>query len=193
MYLYLCIYSFSICSYVFCSHPERCLLTRFRVSFLQFLPLLRVCVFGMFPCLCLLPGARGTHRTHALHLETRFRVPLPLAPSHLVIRFRMQPSPFPPSIFFFFLIRFVTFYLNCVCIISWCFRSHFNFFSTHPARRHPVLTSSGRIHPLAVGDHVYLVEDIQYRITKLSPDSDSVCLQKINSRDRPFKRSIRQI
>ena len=61
-----------------------------------------VCVFGMFPCLCLLPGARGTHRTHALHLETRFRVPLPLAPSHLVIRFRMQPSPFFPLHFFFF-------------------------------------------------------------------------------------------
>ena len=59
--------------------------------------------------------------------------------------------------------------------------------------RDPVLTSSGRIHPVAVGDHVYLVEDIQYRITKLSPDSDSVCPQKINSRDRPFKRSIRQI
>ena len=56
-----------------------------------------------------------------------------------------------------------------------------------------MLISSGRIHPVAVGDHVYLVEDIQYRITKLSPDSDSVCLQKINSRDRPFKRSIRQI
>ena len=56
-----------------------------------------------------------------------------------------------------------------------------------------MLTSSGRIHPVADGDHVYLVEDIQYRITKLSPDSDSVCLQKINSRDRPFKRSFRQI
>ena len=84
------------------------------------------------------------------------------------------------------------FSLNNVCIISCCFRSHFNLFSTQPARRHPVLTSSGRIHPVAVGDHVYLVEDIQYHTTKLSPDSDSVCLQKINSRNRPFKRSIRQ-
>ena len=56
-----------------------------------------------------------------------------------------------------------------------------------------MLTSSRCIHPVAVGDHVYLVEDIQYRITKLSPDSHSVSLQKINSRDRPVKRSIRQI
>ena len=46
MYLHLCICSFSVCSYVFSSHPERCLLTRFRVSFLQFLPLLQLCAFS---------------------------------------------------------------------------------------------------------------------------------------------------
>ena len=31
---------------LFSSHPERCLLTRFRVSFLQFLPLLQLCAFS---------------------------------------------------------------------------------------------------------------------------------------------------
>ena len=57
----------------------------------------------------------------------------------------------------------------------------------------PVLTSSGRIPPVAVNDHVFLVEDLQYRVTKIFPEEGSVRLQKINCRDRPFMRSLKQI
>ena len=55
------------------------------------------------------------------------------------------------------------------------------------------MTSSGRIHSVAVNDHVFLVEDLQYWVTKISPEEGSVQLQKINCRDRPFKRSLKQI
>ena len=57
----------------------------------------------------------------------------------------------------------------------------------------PVLTNSSRIHPVAVNDHVFLVEDLQNRVTKIFPEEGSVRLQKINCRDRPFKRSLKQI
>ena len=74
-----------------------------------------------------------------------------------------------------------------------CFRSFFNFFNRQHAVCHNVLTSSGRVHPVAVIDHVFLVENLQYRVTKICPESDTVCLQKINAGDGLFKRSIRQI
>ena len=57
----------------------------------------------------------------------------------------------------------------------------------------PVLTSSGKIHSVAVNDHVFLVEDLQNRVTKIFPEEGSVRLPKINCRDRPFKRSLKQI
>ena len=38
-----------------------------------------------------------------------------------------------------------------------------------------------------------MVEDLQYRVTKLFPEGGSVRLQKVNCRDRPFKRSLKQI
>ena len=72
------------------------------------------------------------------------------------------------------------------------FRSYFNFFE-RPQQSLPVLTSSGRFHSVAVNDHVFLVEDLQYRVTKIFPEEGSVRLQKINCRDRPFKRSLKQI
>ena len=56
MYLCICIsisYYFSICSYVFSSHPERCLLTRFLFP----PPALACARFDMFPCLFLMPWA----------------------------------------------------------------------------------------------------------------------------------------
>ena len=55
------------------------------------------------------------------------------------------------------------------------------------------MTSSGRVAPVAVGDTVLLVEDIRYRVQKLFPADGTVVLQKINTRDRPFKRFISQI
>ena len=55
------------------------------------------------------------------------------------------------------------------------------------------MTCSGRIHPIAVNDNVYLVEDIQHKVIKILPEEGAVRLKKINSNDRPFKRSLRQI
>ena len=52
------------------------------------------------------------------------------------------------------------------------------------------MTSSGRVAPVGVGDTVLLVEDVRYRVQKLSPADSTVALQKINTRDRPFKRQI---
>ena len=49
------------------------------------------------------------------------------------------------------------------------------------------------MHSVSVGDHVLLVEHVPYRVRKLFPDQQAVCLQKINSRDPPFKRSVRQL
>ena len=56
-----------------------------------------------------------------------------------------------------------------------------------------MVTCSGRVHPLAVNDNVHLVEDIQYQVTKIFPEEGTVRLKKINSSDRPFKRSLHQI
>ena len=55
------------------------------------------------------------------------------------------------------------------------------------------MNSSGRVAPVAVGDTVLLVEDVRYRVQKLFPEDGTVVLQKINTRDRPFKRFISQI
>ena len=55
------------------------------------------------------------------------------------------------------------------------------------------MTSSGRVAPVAVGDTVLLVEDVRYRVQKLFPEDGTIVLQKINARDRPFKRFISQI
>ena len=72
------------------------------------------------------------------------------------------------------------------------FRSYFNFFQ-QPQQSLPVLTSSGRIHSVAVNDHVFLVEDLQYRVTKIFHEEGSVRLRMINCRDCLFKRSLKQI
>ena len=72
------------------------------------------------------------------------------------------------------------------------FKFYFNFFQ-QPQQLLPVLTSSGRIHSVAVNDHVFLVEDLEYRVTKIFPEEGSVRLQKINCLDRPFMRSLKQI
>ena len=55
------------------------------------------------------------------------------------------------------------------------------------------MTSSGLVAPVAVGDTVLLVEDVRYRLKKLFPEDSTVVLQKINTRDRPFKRFFSQI
>ena len=57
----------------------------------------------------------------------------------------------------------------------------------------PVMTSSGRVTPISVGHTVLLVEDVKYRVQKLFPSDGTVVLQKINTRDRPFKRFISQM
>ena len=74
-----------------------------------------------------------------------------------------------------------------------CFRSSFTFFNHQPAVRHNILTSSGHVHPVAIYDYVFLVESLQYHVIKVCRQSDTVCLQKFNTREPPFKCSIRQI
>ena len=75
------------------------------------------------------------------------------------------------------------------------FRSSFQFLgrSAVPSPAVPVITSSGRVAPISVGDTVLLVEDVKYRVQKLFPSDGTVVLQKINTRDRPFKRFISQL
>ena len=55
------------------------------------------------------------------------------------------------------------------------------------------MTSSGRFAPVTVVDTVFMVEDFRYRVQKLFPADSTVVLQKINTRDRPFKRFVSQI
>ena len=71
------------------------------------------------------------------------------------------------------------------------FRSNFTFFQQHQQSL-PVLTSLGRIQCVAVNDHVFLFEDLKYRVTKIFSKEGSVRLQKILCCDRPFKRSLKQ-
>ena len=68
------------------------------------------------------------------------------------------------------------------------FRSSFQFLgqASAPTPTVPVVTSSGRIARVAVGDTVLLVEHFRYRVQKLFPADRRVVLQKINTRDRPF-------
>ena len=75
------------------------------------------------------------------------------------------------------------------------FRSSFQFLgrSAVPSPAVSVITSSGRVAPFSVGDTVLLVEDVKYRVQKLFPSVGTVVLQKINTRDRPFKRFISQL
>ena len=75
------------------------------------------------------------------------------------------------------------------------FRSSFLFLgrSAVPSPAVPVITSSGRVAPISVGDTALLVEDVKYRLQKLFPSDGTVVLQKINTRDRPFKRFISQL
>ena len=70
------------------------------------------------------------------------------------------------------------------------FRSSFQFLgrSAVPSPAVPVITSSGRVAPISVGDTVLLVEDVKHRVQKMFPSDGPVVLQKINTRDRPFKR-----
>ena len=72
------------------------------------------------------------------------------------------------------------------------FRFCFNFFQ-QAQQSLPVLTSSGRIQSVTDNGHVFLVRDIQYRVKKIPPEEGSIRFQKIICRDRPFKRSLKQI
>ena len=47
--------------------------------------------------------------------------------------------------------------------------------------------------PISVGDTFLLVEDVKYRVQKLFSSDGAVVLQKINTRDRPFKRFVSQL
>ena len=74
-----------------------------------------------------------------------------------------------------------------------CIRDRFLGRTAVPSPPVPVITSSGRVAPISVGDSVLLVEDVKYRVQKLFPSDGTVVLQKINTRDRPFKRFISQL
>ena len=62
--------------------------------------------------------------------------------------------------------------------------------SAVPSLAVPVIASSGHVAPISVGDTVLLVEDVKYRVQKLFSSDGTVVLQKINTRDRPFKRFV---
>ena len=72
-------------------------------------------------------------------------------------------------------------------------RASFQFFNAGVPENtpFPVETCSGRVH-LCVSDNVYLVEDVQYRVTKILPHQQGVRSQRINT-NSPFRRSWHQI
>ena len=55
------------------------------------------------------------------------------------------------------------------------------------------MTSSGRVAFVTVGDTVFLVDDVWYRVQKFFPADITLVLQKINTRDHPFKPLTSQI
>ena len=117
LFMYLCIYIsiscyFSICSYVFSSHPERCLLTRFRDSFFL-LPRLRVCALACFRAFSSFFGlaVRTASTTYTVG-----HVSVSLCNSRLLFSSYVSvcSPPFFSLSFFVFLIRFVTSFPNYV-------------------------------------------------------------------------------
>ena len=85
--------------------------------------------------------------------------------------------------------------LNLLYLCFFVYRSSFQFLgrSAVTSPTVPVITSSGRVAPISVGDTVLLVEDVKYPVQKLSPLDGTVVLQKINTRDTPFKLFISQL
>ena len=79
---------------------------------------------------------------------------------------------------------------STLTISVFSFRSSCRFLgeSSAPTPAVAVVTSSGRVASVAVGDTVLLVEDVRYRVQKLFPVDGTVILQKINSREGPIKR-----
>ena len=80
-------------------------------------------------------------------------------------------------------------------VFLFVFRSSFQFLgrSAVPSPAVPVMTSSGLVTPISVGDTVLIVEAVKYRVQKLFPSDGTVVLQKISTRDRPFKRFISKL
>ena len=74
-----------------------------------------------------------------------------------------------------------------------CFRSAFPFFSSPAPARTPVVTCSGRVASVGVGDIVHLVEDTSYVIKKLFPDGRTCLLQRVNDTRPPFRRFLNQL
>ena len=99
-----------------------------------------------------------------------------------VMSFTLPPSyPLIPSLYLLY--------------VFFVFRSCFQFLgrSAVPSPAVPVITSSGRVATISVGDTVLLVDYVKYRVQKLFPSDGTVVLQMINTRDRPFKRFISQL
>ena len=101
-----------------------------------------------------------------------------------VMSFSLTPFIIPNSLIIF-----------AIRVFFSAFRSPFQFLgrSAVPSPAVPVITSSGRVAPISVGDTVLSVEDVKYRVQKLFSSDGTVVLQKINARDRPFKRFISQL
>ena len=74
-----------------------------------------------------------------------------------------------------------------------CFRSSFPFFFAPAASKTPVVTCSGRVASVGVGDVVHLVEDTRYVVKKLFPDGRTCLLQKVNDNRPPFRRFLNQL
>ena len=129
---------------------------------------------GACPCLT---GSLAVQHVSVLRNDFSHTFPI-------VMSFSLTPF-IPPNYLIIFAIR----------VFFFVFRSSFQFLgrSVVPSPAVPVITSSGRVAPISVGDTVLLVEDVKHRVQKLFPSDGTVVLRKINTRDRPFKQFISQL
>ena len=125
--------------------------------FISFL-LLRIYLTGTCPCLSWSSAVQHVSVLRYDFLHTfPYVVPFGLTATHTAT----------PLLIFAILVFFV-------------FRSSFQFLgrSAAPSPAVPVITSSGRVSTIGVGDTVLLVEDVKYRVQKLFPSDGTVVLQR---------------
>ena len=150
-----------------------CFRANSAVFFINFL-LLRFYPTAACPCLT---GSSAVQHVSVLRNDFSHTFPY-------VVSFRLTPFFITPQSLHYF----------CYACVFLVFRSSFQFLgrSAVPSPTVTVITS-GRVAPISVGDTVLLVEDVKYRVQKLFPSDGAVVLQKINTRDRPFKRFVSQL
>ena len=71
-----------------------------------------------------------------------------------------------------------------------CYRYKFDAADNSPA---PFLLSDGRVHHLARGHIVRVLDVMDYHVIRCNPHRQTVMIQKINSNDRPFGRNATEL